>query len=244
MIVRRNLYKILFSVFLFCILNFYNEITVQAQEYPIYIYDDANVLTDEQEEQLYEHLKESLFFAQKIYVVIMDKNYKTSKDYFNAFLDGETTIMRDTRAIKVDRAGSTEAAVVFLLDLDNQKICFADYNKNYLEKRQRDAYAEIITENAYPYFQDGEYYECIYNAFGQYQKLNEGENIFMPANYIGNAMIAISISICIVFIIMRSMSIIKVQTEEERKQDIYERVDVSNAYAVYKETHVTYRKTN
>ena len=62
--------------------------------------------------------------------------------------------------------------------------------------------------------------------------------------YIANGMLAISLAVFINFAIMRRISVVKVQTEDERKEKIYKRVEIANAYAVYRETYVTYRKTN
>lgn len=226
---NKQMRKIILSISLLCLLGWSCEITVHANKsrYDFFIDDGARVLTDEQEEQLRANLDS---FAQEgnIRIVTLSQNELTAKEY--------------AREIYRHYQPQREKVIVFVVDLDNRQIGF--WGCTYLYQINSNYYDELIEENAYSYFNEEKYFECIDSAFSQYKTLADGGRICQPMKYIANGMLAISLAVFINFGIMRRISVVKVQTEDERKEKIYKRVEIANAYAVYKETYVTYRKTN
>lgn len=235
----KYLYKIMFGVLIFCSFIFRNELTVRAQEHQIYIYDYAVLLTDEEKELLTTQLKDVLPYTGNIYIFTAHESDVPLEELTSIYLD-ETLTERYERALYNKYCDSKEKSVVLLLDVENHKLCFEEYPKSYLPIKQDETRIDMIIENVYPYFNGASFYDCISIAFAQYEDAVKAESGFRPMKYLGNGIIAISVSVCIIYFIMRSMSVVQIQTEDERKQNIYKKVEVSNTQALKKDT--TWRK--
>lgn len=90
-----------------------------------------------------------------------------------------------------------EDGLLFLIDMDNRIITL--YCEGDISDVITDSYATTITDNVYRYASNEDYYTCAGSAFMQAHSLLEGERIMQPMKYISNALLAILLSLLILF---------------------------------------------
>lgn len=170
-----------------------NEIT----GYKVVIDDDANLLTDNEEEKLLARMKEITEYGSVAFKTIRENN--TSTEYY----------IRQYYYDKF-RVGS---GIVFLIDMDNRNI-WIHSNGDIYDVITSD-YADIVTDNVYKYASDREYFECADKAFEQIFALLEGKEIAQPMKYISNILLALVVSFLINYIIVISVSKMKKAKDKE-----------------------------
>lgn len=96
------------------------------------------------------------------------------------------------------------SGTVFFIDMYNRNIWIFSDGKIY--KTITKSYANTITDNVYTYASDADYFACAYKAYDQIYTLLEGGRIAMPMKYISNALLAITFSIIITYLVVRFTS--------------------------------------
>ena len=159
--------------------------------YRIVMEDDANLLTEMEEEKLKDKMSTLTKYGNIAFKSISENNTSApsyaSSYYHNIF--------------------GTESGTLFLIDMDNRKIYIFSDGDNY--KIITDGKADIITDNIYQFASKEEYYNCAYNAFDQIETLLEGNKISEPMRYISNMVVSIVTAFFINFIIVWKASNIK-----------------------------------
>lgn len=149
------------------------------------VWDDADLLTDEEEELLINDMIPITAFGNVVF----------SSDY-------QDELYTDQWAEEVLRyvCDRGESGVIFEIDMTNRQIYI--YSDGDIYDTVTTSYAYTITDNVYRYAVDGEYYECAANAYGQMISLLGGKSIAQPMKHINNLLLSISCGILLNFIIL------------------------------------------
>ncbi len=170
----------------FCImmqLTLLSSVLVYADEYPAYevrIVDDEDLLTDEEEDELYE-------------VMLPLSAYGHVAFYSTSSADAEATI-RETSYNWFNNASST----LFMIDMGTRMIKLANTGDIY--DRINKNYMNLITDNVYTYATKGDYLGCAAKAYEQELSLMEGGRIAQPMRFITNILTALVLGLLINFI--------------------------------------------
>lgn len=154
--------------------------------YKIIINDYAELLTDEEEQQLINDMIPLTEYGHIAFETI-NENYTSTANYARE---------------KYHSMFGTESGSLFLIDMDNRYIYIFSDGNNY--KYITNSKADIITDNIYTYATRGEYYECASMAYSQMYTVLSGGKIAEPMRYISNIIISIVIAFYINIIIVMS----------------------------------------
>ncbi len=149
-------------------------------EYGVYISDEEDLLTDEEEEQLYE--------------VMLPLTAYGNVGFASTHSDNAEKTVRDTSYEWFHNESST----LFLIDMGDRMIKLA--NTGAIYDRINDNYMNLVTDNAYTYAGKGEYLACAQKVFEQELILLEGGRIAQPMKLITNILVAIVLGLLINFI--------------------------------------------
>ncbi len=156
---------------------------VKAQEENVYIADDADILTQEEETELRTYL-ESLS---------KDYNYVAVTSDYNEF--GDAHELADD--YYCSQYGMQDDGVAFLVDMDYREIYISGHGK--AKKILADGDCLDITDNVYKYASRGEYLNCIVKAFEQASRLLSSGFILRPMRYLVAALISVVLGFLITF---------------------------------------------
>ena len=167
---KQNIIKIVaFIILLFTFTSLFT-IPVKAEEkqtlYVFKILDDANLLTQEEESQLYEYAEPILEHGN---VIVATCNVNSSNT--------ESAARRIYTTCFGEQTGT-----IFLIDMDNRNIYIHSYGK--VLKYVKPARADEITANTFTYATDGDYYRCTKESLIQIGKVLNNEIVFAPLRYI------------------------------------------------------------
>lgn len=165
-------------------------ITLSNQEtgYLVIVEDDADLLSDEEEEQLALEMQEITAYGNVAFKSISYNEHSAS--YFAREYYHETF--------------HQESGTLFLIDMDNREIYI--FSDGAVYQTITVAYANIITDNVYTYASDGDYYSCASKAYHQIYTLLSGQKIAQPMKYISNALLALILAALINYFIVRLLS--------------------------------------
>ena len=166
----------------------YEEKTYQNEEtgYTARIFDEADLLTTEQEQQLLEEMIPLTEYGHIAFQTVIDNysstSYYSEQRYHNLF--------------------GTSSGTIFVIDMSNRQIyLFSDgQNYRYITKSK----ANIITDNVYRDAKRADYYGCASNTFKQINTILSGGKIVEPMRHISNYIIALIVSFFVDFIIIMS----------------------------------------
>lgn len=171
--------------------------TDNTSGYVVVLEDDADLLSAKEETSLLEKMKPITAYGN----VAFHSNNMTRRatddyieDYYHELF-------------------GTESGTVFFIDMYNRNIWIFSDGKVY--RTITKSYANTITDNIYTYASDAEYYACAYKAFDQIYTLLEGGRIAMPMKYISNALLAITFSIIITYLVVRFTSMKHMPTTKQ-----------------------------
>lgn len=172
--------------------------------YRVVIEDDADLLTDEEEEELAE-LMEGITDYGSAALKTIDYNSQSTESYIRNYYS--------------DIFGQA-SGTVFLIDMDNRNIWIHSNGGNY--RIITSSYADTITDNVYKYATNKDYYGCCYEAFTEMLTLLRGNRIAQPMKYISNMFFALILGLLITYFVVRAMSISPKPNEKElpRQPDI------------------------
>lgn len=145
--------------------------------YSVYIQDDADLLSDEEEAKLVEDMKPVTEFGNAIFVSNTESNNSTpqlARDYYRTY-------------------SGTDSGTLFMVDMYNRYIYI--FSDGEIYKTVTRSYADTITDNTYAKASKGLYYECASEAFGQIHTLLEGGKIARPMKVITNILMAVCIAV-------------------------------------------------
>ena len=174
----------------------YNSSVVSPQDL-IVIDDAADLLTYEQEQEVYKHMLPITEYSCVAFYTT-DSNYSSTVSYAHNHYNADF---------------GWKSGTVLLIDMSNREIyiCSAGGNKEIVTNGK----AETITDNVYRYASSGDYDLCATNAFDQVYAILKGNHIPEPMKHIGNSLLAFAISLVIVFIIANAKTRIAKTTEAD-----------------------------
>ena len=164
--------------------------TVSADSaYKAEIYDNADLLTDEEEQLLlYRDMKPLLDYGHAVFLTL-DQNSTTTELYSKDFYYNHY---------------GNENGTMFVIDMDNREIYIVSGGRNYDYITTPKAYT--ITDNVYTYASKSMYYLCAQHAFEQVLTVLQGGRIAEPMKYVSNALLALLISLMSSFLIVTGLS--------------------------------------
>lgn len=156
-----------------------------ATGYKVYIIDEYNLLSDQEERRLLQDMIPITEFGNA------------------AFVSVDTDVSTPVYAKeKYKELFGYDSGSLFVIDMGNRNIWIHSNGKIY--KTITKAYANTITDNVYTYASKQQYYECAANVFRQEYTLLQGGKIAQPMKYITNAIISFIIAILGNFLLLQS----------------------------------------
>lgn len=154
--------------------------------YEIIIADNADLLSDEEEDKLAEKMMDITKYGNVAFV--SNEEYCSSTSWF-------------TESAYRSLFG-TESGTIFVIDMYNREIYIFSDGKIY--NTITVSYAHTITDNTYKLATKGKYYECAEEAFDEIYTLLSGHKIAQPMKYISNILIALIVAFIINYFIVKS----------------------------------------
>ncbi len=204
--ILRKLIHIMQGILSICLMIYCLSIETHAQErngYTILIEDEAELLSEKEEELLRTQMQDIAQYGYTAFVTISDNSTSTERYIENYY----------------ERNFGSASGVVFLIDMDNRNIWL--YCDGAVSKRIDNNYTEVITDNVYTYATMGDYYLCAEKTFEQILTLLDGGRIAQPMKYICNALMAISVALIINFLLLRVLSL----NRKEKEQEVLEKAN-------------------
>lgn len=192
MIMHSTLKKILLLLCMITVLSvktenaYAYEAFVSEEGYQVIIEDNADLLSDEEEEQLSYKMKDITGYGNVAFITNTESCSSTSD-----FAENEYRSLF-----------GSDSGTVFVIDMYNRNIwIFSDGN---IYDTITVDYANIITDNTYTFATDEEYYECAVEVFDEIYTLLSGHKIAQPMKYISNILIAIIMAFIINYFVVKS----------------------------------------
>ena len=163
----------------------------QASMYGVYIGDYADLLTDEEENELYYVMEEGTGSGNMVFMTIDDSEGYASKDYIEVVYQ-TTDVFKGTDA------------VIYLIDMDNRLLWITGYGS--LKKLVTPDYANLITDNVYKYAKSEDYATCAITGYRQIIQRISGARVSGALRGVGNLCIAVIIAevLCFTFAYLSS----------------------------------------
>ena len=159
--------------------------------YPLYIDDEADLLTASEEIQLREDMAPLTAYGAAAFV-------STTRT-------GNTDLLAQSYFDSRISPSTGYSGAVFMIDMANREIYI--FTRGAIEKAVGRAGAYAITDNVYRYASAGNYYQCAASAFAQVLTLTEGGRVFSPMRIVCNLLLALSIGLIAAYLIVRRASV-------------------------------------
>lgn len=157
--------------------------------YPVYIQDDAQLITEDSLAELAQQMEEITAWGGAAFVTTTSTHGLTTGDYARELYRG--FFRRDS-------------GILFLIDMQNRKIWIFSDGKIYsVISKPR---AAVITDNVYRYASKGWYYQCASETFSQILQLLQGGKILQPMKHISNALVALAAAMILCYAFARRTS--------------------------------------
>ncbi len=181
--------------------------------YDAYIGDFADLLTDEEENELYQIMLEGTSYGNMVFMTIDDAEGYQSKEYIEMIYQTS------------DSFSGTDA-VIFMIDMDNRLLWITGYGSN--EKRITPDYANLITDNIYRKAKAGQYADCAFEGYRQINRRLAGERVSGSLRGLGNFCIAVIIAEILCFAFAYVTSAAKKAADYEILENIERTVNITN----------------
>lgn len=187
--------------------------------YEVIIEDDADLLSDEEEEALHSVMKEITLYGNAAFKTV-SVNHSTTEMYIRDFYH--------------EKFGN-DSGTVFLIDMDNRNIWI--HSDGAIYDRITADYADTITDNVYTYASNADYYRCGYKVFEQELTLLQGEKIAQPMKYISNAFLAVILALLLNYFMVKIFSGTRKPSHQELLRGIFTKQNLMDFHVDY--THET-----
>ena len=150
------------------------------------VWDDAELLTDEEEERLLEVMNPITAYGHAVFSSDTNNGGERTSDLAESVL----------RSV----CARFESGTIFEIDMDNRMLYI--FSDGAIYDIVTKSYADTITDNVYRYATDGRYFDCASEAFRQILRLLEGQSISQPMKHINNALLALALGIFLNFFVL------------------------------------------
>lgn len=171
--------------------------------YRVILEDDAELLTEEEENHLISIMKDITGYGNVALKTILDNDTTTEQFISNYYRE---------------QFGS-DSGTVFLIDMDERNIQI--HSNGAIYKTITKSYANTITDNIYTYATKAEYYNCCYKAFEQEVALLQGQKIAQPMKYLNNAFFAIILALPLNYFLVKIFSSTKKPSDSELMKGMF-----------------------
>ena len=165
--------------------------------YAVFLSDREDLLTPEQEAALLEDMKPVTAYGGAAFVTAKNDNVSSSSyaktEYQQYFGSGSGSLL--------------------LIDVGKRNIWI--HSNGAVYRTVTKSYAASITDNAYAYAADGDYYTCAAEVFRQELTLLEGGRIARPMKHITNALVALILGVLINFLVLLRRRRVKKAADRE-----------------------------
>ena len=191
----------------------------------VYIADSADLLSDSEEQELYEVMKDGAEYGNMVFVTIDDAVGYDSKDYIEMLYQTS------------DQLKGTDA-VIYMIDMDNRLLWITGYGA--LKKTISPDYANLITDNVYKYATDGNYAKAAITGFKQIVDRLGGSRLSGSLRTAGNFSIAVILAAVLCFLFAYVTSVSKKAKDEDVLANIERYINMSNPSIVHTTTQRIY----
>jgi uncharacterized protein len=153
--------------------------------YDAVVMDDADLLTDSEEESLLEAMKANTEFGHAVFLTS-----KRPVDSTSALAAGTYKSMY-----------GSQSGSIFVVDMYNRYLYI--FSDGLVYKFITKSYANTITDNVYRYATKGDYYTCAMEVFSQELKVLNGVRIAQPMKYVDNVLLALIASLFLNYLVLR-----------------------------------------
>lgn len=219
--------KFIYIVTMICIVSALPRLQASAAEESgytpgkVYIADSADLLSDSEENELYDVMETGTAYGNMVFMTIEDALGYNSSDYIEMIYQTTDTL-----------AGTD--AVIFLIDMDNRLLWISGYGK--LKSIITPDYGNLITDNVYTYARDAEYGQCAIRGYTQIVAKLDGQRIAGPLRTAGNFSIAIIFAAVATFLFAYLSSRARRAGDKAILSNIDRRINMSNPTAVHTTT--------
>ncbi len=182
-------------------------------DYQVYIGDYADLLTDDEEYELYNTMAYGTEYGNMVFYTTDNTEGYVTKDYIEMVYQTSE-----------DLKGTN--AVIFIIDMDNRMLWITGYGDN--KKRITPDYGNLITDNIYQYAKSGDYYSCAIEGFEQINRRLSGSRLDGSLRGIGNLCIAVIIAEILCFAFAYVISAAKKADADQILDNIERVVNIKN----------------
>lgn len=190
--------------------------------YRVIVEDDAELLTEEEEQALAETMKDITSYGNAAFKSIYQNSGSTdafAEDYYHELF-------------------GTDSGTLFVIDMDNRNIYIFSDGKLYQTVTK--SYALTITDNVYRYASDAKYFDCANEALAQINDLLVGSRIMQPMKYISNALLAMVLALLLCFAWVSFYARLKKPKDQDIMKHTLRQFNYTPPTATYKYSTETY----
>lgn len=156
--------------------------------YAVYISDEENLLSDDEESKLIEEMIPVTAYGNIGFVSC--ENYSESTSNYASWI--------------YDRIFGSESGTMLVIDMGQRQLYIKNNGK--VGETITNAYSNTISDNIYRYASDGDYYSCACVYCSQVYTVLEGGRIAQPMRYITAALLALILGLTINYLILRAVT--------------------------------------
>ena len=222
--------KIFLSILILSLVFVYN--TVDAEEvykneetgYSVYIDDDVDILTTEEEEKLKDDMIKITSYSNVAFVSV-DNLARNSTDSYAIDYYNKTF------------GGSNVKGTMFIVNMTENNRFMLIRSNGGIDKIITNAKSDIITDNYYKYAKSKDYYECAKGVYSQIYTLLDGGKISEPMRHISNFILAIYISFIFCYMIVMNTVKQKKQNRLNTYENTFDMKDINATYIGQKKVY-------
>ena len=195
--------------------------------YDLILDDDADFLTDDEEDSLVEIMTEITDYCNVALVTTTSHSFYSTEDFAADYFDSTF--------------GAHANGTIFVIDRRLNKIFI--YSDGDAHKTITNSYAYSITDNTYTYATEShgrDYYTCSYKTMEQILSLMEGRRIAQPMKYICSALLAIILAFLINYFIAMFYSRQKKTSVKTIISSIYANTNITSPRITFSHQAMTY----
>lgn len=195
--------------------------------YDLILDDDADFLTDADEDSLVEIMTKITDYCNVALVTTTSHSFYSTEDFAADYFDSTF--------------GAHASGTIFVIDRDLNEIYI--YSDGEAHKTITNSHAYTITDNTYVYATESygrDYYTCSYETMEQILALMEGRRIAQPMKYICSALLAIILAFLINYFIAMFYSRQKKTSVKTIISGIYAKANITNPRITFSHQTKTY----
>ena len=177
----------------------------------IVIVDEADLLTDEEEEAL-------------ALAMLPVAQYGAVGFFTNPDTQSVGSAASWAKKVYLETFGEV-SGTVFCIDMWSRQLYI--YSGNSVREVITPAKAETITDNVYRMASRGQYYACAAEVFTEIAQLLQGDTVPQPMKHIGNALLALACSLLVVFVTANLRTRMQGTDEKTVIHDAVKRVEMA-----------------